>query len=524
MTFLPIVDRELRVAARLSATYRNRTLVAGAVALIALAILFFGSFGNSLRSLGASMFQILSVLTLLFCVFEGARKTADCLSEEKREGTLGLLFLTDLKGYDIVLGKLVGMSLSSFYGLFSILPVLALPLLLGGVLAGEYWRMMLALLNVLFFSLCAGMLISTVSREEQKAMGGALLLSALICGPPLIWGPLRPLSPVFAFYTAFDANYPLGGYWMSLGMGQLLGWAMLVAACFIVPRVWLEGEVKIESGRWWRPWQAWRPRNPARRAQVRTQTLARNPVLWLAAHQAGTGSPMYAFALAALLGPVGFFFAPDPFMPFYFGGCYVLNFIIKAWIASQACRFNARARRNGNLEMMLVSPLTSDQITAGQIQALVRVFLPAVSVTLGVELLGLFLGLTLSTTYANPDVAGAVVYIFLYLLLFGCDIAAVMWAGMWFGLSAKKESQAITKTVAYVLVAPYLAIPVCWCSGIPVLFFSSVVWIIWAKNRLQTGFREYATGREPRSHMADATLLPVPSFTRRPPPLPPIQD
>ena len=31
--------------------------------------------------------------------------TADCLSEEKREGTLGLLFLTDLRGYDIVVSS-----------------------------------------------------------------------------------------------------------------------------------------------------------------------------------------------------------------------------------------------------------------------------------------------------------------------------------------------------------------------------------------------------------------------------------
>ena len=31
------------------------------------------------------------------------RNTADSLSAEKREGTLGLLFLTDLRGYDVVL-------------------------------------------------------------------------------------------------------------------------------------------------------------------------------------------------------------------------------------------------------------------------------------------------------------------------------------------------------------------------------------------------------------------------------------
>ena len=45
MTFLPIVDRELRVAARLTATYRNRIIVAGVVlALILLVIKFTRGF------------------------------------------------------------------------------------------------------------------------------------------------------------------------------------------------------------------------------------------------------------------------------------------------------------------------------------------------------------------------------------------------------------------------------------------------------------------------------------------------
>ncbi|HQU46125.1 MAG TPA: hypothetical protein PK867_25150, partial [Pirellulales bacterium] len=41
--------------------------------------------------------------------------TADCISSERREGTLGLLFLTDLRGHDVVLGKLVVAGLGAFY-------------------------------------------------------------------------------------------------------------------------------------------------------------------------------------------------------------------------------------------------------------------------------------------------------------------------------------------------------------------------------------------------------------------------
>jgi ABC-type transport system involved in cytochrome c biogenesis permease component len=96
MTVLPIVERELRVAARRSSTYW-------------------------------------SGLMFLYCLGHGRRSTADCLSEEKREGTLGLLFLTDLKGADIVLGKLAATSMRGFYGFLAVFPVLAIPLLLGGI-------------------------------------------------------------------------------------------------------------------------------------------------------------------------------------------------------------------------------------------------------------------------------------------------------------------------------------------------------------------------------------------------------
>jgi len=101
----------------------------------------------------------------LCSLFDGVRRnflraggvliTADCLSEEKREGTLGLLFLTDLKGYDVVARQILcarpqrGLRTARH---FPVLPCVA-P---GGVTAEEFWRVMLALLNVIFTSLTAG--------------------------------------------------------------------------------------------------------------------------------------------------------------------------------------------------------------------------------------------------------------------------------------------------------------------------------------------------------------------------------
>src|SRR5437660_11503500 len=152
MTFLPIVERELRVTARRRGTYWNRALSALAGILIFGGALIFEAQAPP-KELGKHVFDILSGLFLLSSLAAGVRYTADCLSEEKREGTLGLLFLTDLRGYDVVLGKLAATSLNGFYGLLAVFPVLAVPLLMGGVTNSEFWRMVLVLINACLFSL-----------------------------------------------------------------------------------------------------------------------------------------------------------------------------------------------------------------------------------------------------------------------------------------------------------------------------------------------------------------------------------
>src|SRR6266516_1144452 len=167
MTFLPIVQRELIEASRRRGTYGIRLLAAGLGLGLGTVVLF------SLRKeppaeLGIWLFRVLAVAAYHYCLFVGVFRAADCLSEEKREGTLGLLFLTDLKGYDIVFGKLAVSSLNAFYGILALFPVMAIPLLLGGVTLGEFWRVVMVSMNVLVFSLAVGMFCSSMSRDERR--------------------------------------------------------------------------------------------------------------------------------------------------------------------------------------------------------------------------------------------------------------------------------------------------------------------------------------------------------------------
>src|SRR6266513_2901038 len=187
MTFLPIVERELRVAARRRGTYLLRFLLA-LVALVFWFLLLVSARSSSAEK-GQILFMAIGIIALGFSLLAGVFLTADCLSEEKREGTLGLLFLTELKGYDVVLGKLMATSLHAFYGLLAVLPLLALPLLMGGVTAGEFWRVTVVLIATLLLSLAVGMVVSGFCRETRQAMALTLLGVIVLAGvlPLLFW-------------------------------------------------------------------------------------------------------------------------------------------------------------------------------------------------------------------------------------------------------------------------------------------------------------------------------------------------
>src|SRR5580658_166144 len=126
MNFLPIAIRELQVTARKPMTYWWRSLSALNAACITLGFLLAG-FGGGMTagSAGKVTFQVLSGIGYAIAAGAAALMTSDSISEERRDGTLGFLFLTDLKGYDIVLGKMSRLS-TPFYCLTATLPALGL--------------------------------------------------------------------------------------------------------------------------------------------------------------------------------------------------------------------------------------------------------------------------------------------------------------------------------------------------------------------------------------------------------------
>lgn len=544
MTLLPIVERELRVAARKAGTFWLRLLVAFGV-IVVVAWIFLGWHNQSQREVGRMIFGALAGGLMFYCVFAGLRATADCLSEEKREGTLGLLFLTDLRGYDVVFGKLVANSLTVFYGVLAVLPVMAIPLLLGGVTVGEFGRVALVLVNTLFFSLSAGMLASALCQNQRAAIGLTLLLILLFtAGVPALgawvaWKqkgafpfPFLFASPVFAYYSAFDkmlmrAPGPsANGFYWSLGIVHGLGWAFLALASGIVPRSWHD-QVVSEGG--------WRGRlrvglegDAATRREFRTQLLDQNAFLWLASRpRLRVLWAWVPLVLAAVAWFAGLYYVGNDWLNIgiYIATAFFLSLTMKAWIGSEAGRRLIEDRKSGALELLLSTPLSVPDILRGQRLALQRQFLRPVLVLLGACGLMIFAGGN-SSEFSGGDrpywywtwAAG--------LVMFGADVVALYWLGMWTGLAVKNSKHAFGAAIMPVLSLPWIAIAVMatvvnllprelrqmfdW-DGWPFLMWfgfgilADIGFGLWARHKLLTEFR----------FMAAQRYQPKPSWWRR---------
>ncbi len=503
MTFLPLVTLELRAAVRRKSTYRIRRWTAFIAMFTSLFFLVAGFFGS--RNAGQAMFTCLTMYTFGLAAIAGVFLTADCLSEEKREGTLGLLFLTDLKGYDVVLGKFIARSLNAFYGLLALLPIAAISLLLGGLSGGEFWRIALALINLLFVSLAVGIFVSSLVRQSRAATGGTLAAIILILGgvPVTAWflnavhlppalTYLTYVSPSLPYYWSQDLVYRAHKttFWQTLIASHLFGWFLVGFSSWLLPHVWQEKPL-LSQRKGVSSWFRRQGRGtPAQRIKARQKLLPLNPILWLIGDE-----PMLRrilWAIVAVWGALVILCSLQArndavVVPMY--GTKLFGFVFKIIAASHACRFFCESRKSGALELLLCTPLRNRDIIRGQWLALRRIFLwPLIIFALfNLTPLAFIVGRAIAgggLFEALGPIGGAIGSLLVTLwFTFGllADIFTIGWVGMWLGLTAKKPNLVPVWTILFVLILPSF---VCALDLLVDMFL-----IIWASSSLQTDLR-----------------------------------
>lgn len=263
MGCLPIIQRELTVAARRRETWALRLLFAGGLGMAYIAAMFFEP--GSFRNRGATALAFLAFTGFSLSLGAGAYLTADAISFERREGTLGLLFLTPLNGLQLVLGKVVTHSLQVVLAVLGAIPFLFLPVVVGGVTWGEVARVVLVLVLTLLVSLAVGIFWSTLANEAQNTAMGSLasmlllsllpwiwtMIEALFSGRVASWSYGRFLSPLALMIQAFEDDYQSPGGASTSGFsGTDLFWiSAVIQATLAVVLVGLAG---------WRLMRSWR--------------------------------------------------------------------------------------------------------------------------------------------------------------------------------------------------------------------------------------------------------------------------
>jgi len=470
MTFLPIVVRELRVASRKRGTYWVRSGAALAV-IIAGTWLFLIMESAPQHMVALTLFGVLTGTAVLYALLSGVRSTADCLSGEKREGTLGLLFLTDLRGYDVVLGKMVANSFNAFYAVLAVVPILALPLLMGGITPGEFGRMALVALNTLFFSLSLGIGISSVSRSAKNSAAMTLLLILFFAAMSPALGAIlsgtgrtsriEPMflvpSPAFAYYLAFDLNYRAGQplFWYSLALVHGLAWLALGVASFIAPRSWQEKSTSGKVLGWRDRWRSWTYGDLPERKAFRRRLLDRNAFYWLAAR--ARLKPASVWAVLALLA-CGWVWGLAKYRhdwlnePVFVTTALILNGLIRFWFANEAARQLAEERKAGTLELLLSTPLRVSDILHGQYLALVRQFLGPLLLVLAIECVFMFA--VVSTALAEERALWFSLWTAGMLMLVA-DLVALYWLCQWLALTVRNPLRAAGSSLAAILFFPW---------------------------------------------------------------------
>ena len=432
MTCWPVILRELRAESRRPMNYWLRILGAGAITLV-----FGVSMLNQTESpatLGARLFGNLNATLFAAIWILVPLLTADCISQEKREGTLGLLFMTQLTASGIVFGKSLIHGLRSLTLLLGMLPILGLPFLLGGVSWKDGLLALMLDLSALILALAAGLLASTLVKDRVRALMLALMISFVFAGVFMsvhwigYWWLIAQgafgmrFSPNFTFGQVFNSlfgqnmasqaveifclntnlasrgiyfNYggPSGFWnqtWANFPVTLHYAWLRFAAGLVGLAVLGYLGIMHLAARQIRRTWrlvplsarQQWlldffcTPRIWNRLFRTRrARKLDQNPIGWLQQYSWGNRLNKWGWCLLIVIAEC--VLVGDSQLTFLWVGQYALAQLLILSLAFTASGSFRVEQETGALELLLVTPLNEQQIIGGRVRGLWNQFLPA---------------------------------------------------------------------------------------------------------------------------------------------------
>src|ERR1035437_408960 len=386
MAILPIIERELRVALRKKRPVRRRLQVATLAVGGTLLFLWMSAvWGN--QQAGHNLHQLLC-LAAGYLVLQTPRLTAGIFAQERREQTLGLLFLSGLGASEVFASKLFSAALVAFGDLLALFPMLAVPFLIGGVSFELFLATICAWPNFLLFVLAVCLLASVLTRDDGTAVILTAVLLFLLCGAgPLIylaqsqfsvaaklssaWLLMSPAYGPYLTWRGFGIT-PVSEFWNNLGVTMAWSGLCLTGAAVALKSLWREREQDSGAFGWRARWQRWLHGDARSRRRLAATWLEANPFVWLAARDRQP-----AILAWLVVGGFGAFWlgcgagGPNrwPSVPNLFPPATLLNLALRWVIHFPAARSWGDPRRDGSYELLLTTPLDPGDIVGGAFEA-----------------------------------------------------------------------------------------------------------------------------------------------------------
>ena len=394
----PIFNREWLTLPRRPRHYLNRAILLGSLWVLLLTVWQTtvgwerpATLGDNAR-FGLVAFHLLAYVELGLLMFFSALSAASAVALEKDRRTFVLLLLTDLRNYEIVLGKLLGSLLQIVLFLAGSVPILGLLMLLGGIAWGQIVD---AALVLFMTALAAGSLGSLIALWRERTFQSlALTVLALVlylclvralalapgerstvaavqswCDPFLALGQvLDPPAPRWPGTTLEEMRLaPAHGFALVMG-----GWTVLLNACALWKlRVWNpSGEPIIQPEHVLAAAEEV-DRAKAHAAPGRARPVWKNPILWreIATRAYGKRPFLVKLAYFVSFGLVCYYALvqaePGDWAAAY--GLVPVAILSLLLISAQAVTSITSERDVGALDLLMVTDLTPKEFIYGKL-------------------------------------------------------------------------------------------------------------------------------------------------------------
>ena len=517
------------VLARSAAMYRMR--ITNSIGLLCLGVGFAALYHYTGLTVVGQVLPMLTFMLMMVCLFAGVHLTADAIAREKRDGTIGLLFLTPLTAFQIVIGKLIAHALMGFYAVLIVMPLLSLIMIVGGTRMTDLVVITLAALNVLFFSASVGLWASARHKDRKKAGGsGTWVVLFFWWGIPMLVQGLLYLKAPLWLIDAMNAlsvngmfNSTMTGRvrlvdspWVNFVITHALAWAFLGSATYYLQQRWQEVPAKerFSVREWWRQKSLG---SPEVRWKMRKQLLDQNPFFWLSSRDRWRSFSVW-LTTAGMIAFMAFQFwlASGEVGPIILFGA-VLAITHKVQVAAASAHQLGVEQEQGTLEMILSTPLSVESVLKGQLLSSAAMFRgPAV---VGVLVHGFAIALVLLMGEGRDETFWGITAILVHCALYLFELYVMAWLGMYGAVTVKEAKNAAGVAMVRIIVMPPVIFGVLFSSlslanwyfrlGLdpfihsPVIFafyfaiwiVNSVGWLMHARRRMPQMLREYALRR-----------------------------